>query len=385
MNKTLWALTFVVGAATASSASASDEQARAVVAKFQQQITDASGISYTFTHQGTLMLAGVFPPTQGKVRATPAKSQGGLYAHARISASSEIGDQRRRIEVSADSELIRSLDEDNKRVLNAPKWRNGVDLVNFQYLLPLGLVPELASLKPADIRYAGDKQIDGVDCLVVKANPQMANLTLYFGKEDALLYGGVARKPDAWGEATIEMSIAQFRIDRQFKAEDFALHTPAGYTEFQYSGKFPAIGDTAPAFNLTAFDEQSITAANLRGEVVVLDFWATWCGPCKLAMPGLQELHERYADRGLRVIGVNFGELAESDDEGLAGAKEYLGHYDYSYTFAQPTDSAIAENYHPNLPMAVVIDRQGQIAEIYSGYFGEESDERLESMIKSLL
>lgn len=386
MNRAFWAISLVASIATSAPAMASDEQAQIIVARYQEQIANTSGISYEFVHQGTQMLAAAFPPTQGTVKAIPSKGQRGLYQRARISATSQVGEQHKQIEVAADSELVRSLDPDNQRVLNAPKWRNGVDLVNFQYLLPLALIPELASLKPVDIHYAGEEQVNGVDCWVVKANSQMANFTLYFGKEDALLYRGVGRKPNAWGEATIEMSFGQMTIDRRFADIDFALDTPQGYTEFAYSGKFPDIGAPAPAFALSDFaDGQMISDETLRGEVVVLDFWATWCGPCKLAMPGLQELHEHYADQGLRVIGVNFGELADSDDQGLTGAKDYLGHYDYSYTFAQPADQAIADNYHPNLPMAVVIDRQGRIAEIYSGYFGAESDERLEAMIQSLL
>ena len=376
----------LLGAASLSLvAHAAPNRAAEAVARYQQQISHSPGLSYHFTHAGTGMLAGPFPPTEGEVRVIPAADGKALYRQLRISALSRGDGQPRTIEVAGDAELVRSVDSVNRQVLNAPKWRNAVDLVNFQYLLPLALVPELATLAPEALRDEGDIQIDGVDCIVVGANPKMANLILYFGVDDGFFYGGEARKPEAWGDATIEMRITRMAVDQPISAQAFAMPTPEGYAEVPYSGNLPAIAEPAPDFALTAFDGARIENQDLKGQVVILDFWATWCGPCKQAMPGLEQLHQRYADRGLTIIGVNYGELSDDPAGGLAQAREYLSHVDLGYQFASPADQRIGDHYKPNLPMAVVIDREGRIAEIYAGYFGEESDERLEAMITKLL
>src|SRR5690606_9627000 len=66
-----------------------------------------------------------------------------------------------------------------------------------------------------------------------------------------------------------------------------------------------AIGDVAPDYGAPTLGGDTIRLESLRGSPVLLNVWATWCPPCREEMPALQELHERYADRGLRVVGVS--------------------------------------------------------------------------------
>ncbi len=363
--------------AMVAGAETQQELAASLVARYQKQISTSGGLAYHFTHEGTGVLARAFPRTVGEVRVVPTRDRKGSFERARISAISGEGDQARMIEVVADGDEVRTLDAANKRVLNAPIWRNGVELVNLQYLMPLAIVPELARLEASELHFKGEKTVGSTECVVVEADAQIAHLTLYLGKDDALLYGGVARKPEAWGDATILMSFDRMQIGRVIPDEAFSMVTPQGYSEVQYSGNFPTLGEAAPDFKLTGFDGKSIQLAQFKGRVVVLDFWATWCAPCKQAMPGLQKLHERYASKGLSIIGVNYDERGD--------ARAYLAGHDYRYAFASSEGSDIAKSYKPNLPMAVVIDGRGRMVEVFSGYFGEESDVRLESLIRSLL
>ena len=75
----------------------------------------------------------------------------------------------------------------------------------------------------------------------------------------------------------------------------------------------PVVGAPAPDFTLETVDGESLRLSDLRGKVVAVNFWATWCAPCRLEMPDLQERAERFPDR-LAVIGVNFAETAEEVD-----------------------------------------------------------------------
>ncbi|MBL8684888.1 MAG: TlpA family protein disulfide reductase [Myxococcales bacterium] len=122
----------------------------------------------------------------------------------------------------------------------------------------------------------------------------------------------------------------------------------------------------APALNLPIVHESTVgpdrvDLAALRGKVVLLDFWATWCGPCARLSPTLQRLSQRYESRGLVVIGVNVDE----DGPGLVPA--FQRRYGLSYTQVAgqgPVQAAWEVRY---LPTTVVIDRAGMIRRVASG------------------
>jgi len=84
----------------------------------------------------------------------------------------------------------------------------------------------------------------------------------------------------------------------------------AGASERQGEGLLKT-GTMAPDWTLKDAEGESHSLSDYEGKIVVLDFWATWCGPCVKAMPGLQKLHEKYADKGVAVIGMNTSESGD--------------------------------------------------------------------------
>jgi cytochrome c biogenesis protein CcmG, thiol:disulfide interchange protein DsbE len=135
------------------------------------------------------------------------------------------------------------------------------------------------------------------------------------------------------------------------------------------------VGAPAPTFTLPVLDpEQSgnrLGLRDLRGKAVVLDFWASWCGPCRQQMPIIDRLVERYEKQGLVVVGVN-----TDDDE--RQALEFLRSRSNAYASVFDETREVSATYEVRvLPTLVVIDRQGIVLEVRSGVLREDELEEL--------
>jgi thiol-disulfide isomerase/thioredoxin len=118
--------------------------------------------------------------------------------------------------------------------------------------------------------------------------------------------------------------------------------------------------DLAPDFKLTALDGKPLTLAALQGKVVLLNFWATWCGPCRAEVPDLVALQDRYKDR-LQIIGLNV------DDE-EADIKQYVEETGINYPVAMTSnDVRIQFGGIPALPTSFVLDTEGRVVQKHVG------------------
>ncbi|MBT3269404.1 TlpA family protein disulfide reductase [Candidatus Poribacteria bacterium] len=123
--------------------------------------------------------------------------------------------------------------------------------------------------------------------------------------------------------------------------------------------------ELAPAFTLSTFDGDPVSLSELRGKVVLLNFWASWCPPCKREIPLLIELHER-ALPGLAIVGID---TYDEWEEGRLGATE-LG---IPYTVLFDREGAIAKAYGAfGIPTNVVIDATGRVHSSHLGFLTEE-------------
>lgn len=121
--------------------------------------------------------------------------------------------------------------------------------------------------------------------------------------------------------------------------------------------------------------------SDFKGKVLVLDFYATWCEPCRISIPHLIGLQNKYADQGLQVIGLNVG--GPGDEEKVpAFAKEF----GIQYTLATPDDELVTFLMANNdaIPQTFVFDRQGLLAERLIG-FGPNSGERIDRAVEAAL
>jgi peroxiredoxin len=115
----------------------------------------------------------------------------------------------------------------------------------------------------------------------------------------------------------------------------------------------------APAWKLKDVDGKTVTSEQFKGKVVVLDFWATWCPPCKAEIPGYVVLQKKYADDGLVIVGVSV------DDDGpgrAAMVRKFMTERGMNYTVGFATDEVIASFGGINaIPTTFIIDRDGNI------------------------
>ncbi len=114
----------------------------------------------------------------------------------------------------------------------------------------------------------------------------------------------------------------------------------------------------APDFSLTDLDEKNVKLLDLRGKVVVLNFWATWCPPCREEIPDLIQLHNKYAQQGLIVLGVSL------DEEGVEGVKSFAKKNNISYPIVMGNQTlAGAYGGIRAIPATFIINREGKIIE----------------------
>lgn len=135
-----------------------------------------------------------------------------------------------------------------------------------------------------------------------------------------------------------------------------------------------ALGETgplpAPAFSLRDLEGKTLRFAEFKGRPVVLDFWATWCQPCRAAMPQLNALHEKYGARGLVVLGLSV------DDGGPIRVRRFAEHLGVKFRLAM-ADESVLDQYGPirSIPTTFFIDRRGQIVRRVVGYIDGETME----------
>lgn len=135
-------------------------------------------------------------------------------------------------------------------------------------------------------------------------------------------------------------------------------------------------GTDAPDFSLKDVGGRSVDLRSLTGKVVVLDFWATWCPPCREEMPHLEQLHRQLREKGLVILGLDVGEDGDT-------VREFARKNDYTFTLLLGAEPDVSARYHVDgYPTVFVIDRAGKIAARLGGS-AQESD--LRSAVESAL
>jgi len=140
-----------------------------------------------------------------------------------------------------------------------------------------------------------------------------------------------------------------------------------------------SLDQEAPDFTLRSLSGENLRLQEYRGKVVLINFWASWCGPCRQEMPILDRIHKRYEPAGFTVLGINVeGELDK--------ARKIADRLDVSFPLLFDAGQQVSEDYAlKSMPYTVLVDRDGQVRFIHQGYKpGDENKyiDRLKTLLR---
>lgn len=189
----------------------------------------------------------------------------------------------------------------------------------------------------------------------------------------------MARKKKSNGQLWVMLALIVIIIAVIFLLPSCGNRSAKGSASQSDSTTLVKVGDPAPDFSVALFDGSHLTLSELRGKVVLLNFWATWCPPCRQELTRVQkDLIDRFAGRDFLFLPVSRGEK-RSD---VAAFREKMG-----YTFPMGLDSTrtIYDRYATNfIPRNYLIDRDGRIITATIGYSPEEFDELIAAIERAL-
>ena len=139
-----------------------------------------------------------------------------------------------------------------------------------------------------------------------------------------------------------------------------------------------ASDSAAPDFSLPGKAGEMVSLSKLKGQVVMLNFWASWCGPCRTEMPLMDQIYKKYSAAGFTLLGVNV-------DTDSADAQKFLAQVPVSFPVAYDRENKVTKQYEvAAMPSTVFIDRKGKVRALHRGYKPGDENEYL-SEIRSLI
>lgn len=233
----------------------------------------------------------------------------------------------------------------------------------------------------ATLTYKGSKKVGKYECDWVEVKRKVRSDAL--GEMELtgnFAFDRATHLPvQSWSTGSKPVTVTSFELNPVVPSNAFEISGKAEVTSGPkvVASKLLDVGSVAPAFSLKDPSGRTVSLKSLKGKVVVLDFWGTWCQPCLRVMPHLQALHKKYASKGVVVLGI-----AVADNEGDPAG--YMKRMKYTYGLLLKGDATAKAYKAVMLPTVYVIDKQGKIAYRQSGA-GKDGDKALADAVGKLV
>jgi len=349
----------------------------AILAEADSCTMAVSRVEYAFRAYGTGDFASM-PEFTGTVRmvketgTTPPR----LYVHFDTDTLSS-GEVLPDLTISTDGTTVWALDGSAKVFATGLISEGASDLLQPAYtaaMMEYAITgPFQAELSGDSIAYEGRDTVAGVPCdvIYVEYAGGQGSARWSFGVTDRLPHE-VERSGLNGAQGTQVLQITSLVPNATFDDASFLLSAPDTSYATEVYRTILEPGTEAPQWTLNTPDGTPLALSSLRGRVVVLDFWATWCQPCAQAMPGMQELSTMYPQDSVRVVGIDVWEQEGSDPAAFAAEKGI------TYTIVVQGDSVASQYGVDAIPTFYVIDREGRIA-----WGGRGSDQQTEAALRA--
>lgn len=235
--------------------------------------------------------------------------------------------------------------------------------------------PYTRALEASDLEYTGEETWNDIATDRIRFTLGETQYDMWIQKGDDPLIRKIVPSMTALEQRLSQAAAISFRIEVAVEITEWELGIDVGERvvfnppdDVAEVAAFRALtpaealkGKMAPDFTVALLDGTSFTLSEQRGDIVILDFWATWCGPCRIAMPVLSDVAKEFADNGVRLYGVNLRE----DPERI---RAYLEGEELELSVALDSDGQVGDIYKASaIPQTVIVGRDGKVAIVHVG------------------
>jgi thiol-disulfide isomerase/thioredoxin/outer membrane lipoprotein-sorting protein len=305
-----------------------------------------------------------------------------LHIDAQVTRPKE--SQPARFELVSDGKTVTMVDHGQKRYARADLPAGQSLLSNVQSIFLSEFAGPQALERDTNgstLKYVGSERVTNLECDVIAAARGNAGSETrwWFAKKDHFPRRVQRVLGSPLGPTTLTTSLTALDAKPDVKDDLFRLEKlnppkfgPPG------GGGLLAVGSEAPDWTLKTGDDREVSLKGLRGKIVLLDFWATWCGPCRMAMPDVEKTYQKYKDKPVAVFGVDCWERG-------ADPIAFMKNNKFTYPILVKGDPVAAAYKVTGIPTFYLIGADGKIMFVYSGMSPEDAkkvDQLIEEALK---